>query len=46
MRWQGALLCLFRDLDSKSSSSLNGDFFDRIREFLPEDGMFAEVFNL
>ena len=42
----GALLCLFRDLDSKSSSSLNWDFFDRIREFLPEDGMFAEVFNL
>ena len=42
----GALLCLFRDLDSKSTSTLNWDFFDQIREFLPENGRFAEVFNL
>ena len=42
----GALLCLFRDLDSKSGSTLNWDFFDRIRDSLPEDGRFAEVFNL
>ena len=42
----GALMCLFRDLDSNAGSTLNWDFFDRIREFLPEDGRFSEVFNL
>ena len=42
----GAILCLFRDLDSKSSPTMNRDFFARIREYLPADARVTEVFNL
>ena len=41
-----AILCLFRDLDSEESSTLNRDSFDRIRDLLPDDCRFTEVFNL
>ena len=42
----GMILCIFRDLNSLSQFTPNWEFFTRIRQFLPSDGRFGEVFSL
>ncbi len=40
------ILCWFRDLKAESESEPSWQFFDSIRQSLPRDGKFCEVFNL
>ena len=40
------ILCWFRDLKAESKSEPSWQFFDSIRQSLPRDGKFCEVFNL
>lgn len=42
----GGILCWFRDLKVESESAPSWNFFDSIRQFLPNNGRFCEVFNL
>ena len=42
----GMILCMFRDLNAPSPIPPKPDFFAQIRQHLPADGRFGDVFNL